>query len=339
MDKLIDRLGERLEFERRTVAILEALIGKSRAAATPPPDGGPPIEELLGMRDETRRREALLERALSERGADTLRLTPAARASDVASVGLARLVEDPVSTAGSVVEALLIALLIDHEGWELIVELAGEAGATERKIEFETAFTDVAAELEKVRGWVAEAVLANPRRSSRRGAVRTRRGRGRAASPREGVLGVLDSQHQALADLFKRLGREATRSGRRMVFDQLVLAVAAHERVEQGVLVPWLRAHGTEEMAILGLAVDEALHHRLAEIERSGLEGEGFMERLGALRGEVERHRAAMETHLLGRIGELFGTDDLHRLAAALRDVIEVVPVAPRFEDALAHIE
>lgn len=323
MDKLIDRLGERLDFERRKAALYDALIAKARGAAV-----GPPVEDLERMRNESRHHAGLLEEALKRRGADPLLPTASAQTSSVITSGLSCLVEDPASTLPQCVSALLVAELADLDAWELLVQLAEEVEADDLQEGFAEALAREAAHVDLVRGWLAEEVLGHPRRAPARRGARPRRGQGRGTKPRAGVPGILDVHHRSLDRLFRKLAREATRSGRQMVFEQLAAAVSAHERVERGVLEPWLRERSGADLAAFGLIADERVREALVELERVGPDGERFVEGIERLRAELTRHAELMEEGLLARLGELFAAEDLQRLAQALRDAQEVA-VAP----------
>lgn len=153
---LIDKLGERLAFERSGVRLYDALIIKCSASIP-----GMPLEILNQFREEEAQHFFLLKDVIESLGADPTAQTPCADTSAVASMGLMQVLNDPRTTVPQCVEAILIAELADNDGWGLLLQLAHEAGLSEAVEKFKVAQLQEDKHLAFIRNWLAEMTLAN----------------------------------------------------------------------------------------------------------------------------------------------------------------------------------
>jgi len=137
----IDRLGERLASERATTRLYEGLISKHRA---PMPIGiGSDMVELGRLEEicaEEYRHFMLLNEAMVELGGDPTAITPSANIAAVICEGLPKVVQDPRTTFGQCLDAMLVAELADNEGWAVLVTLAAELGHEELAGQFQEAW-------------------------------------------------------------------------------------------------------------------------------------------------------------------------------------------------------
>jgi rubrerythrin len=155
---LIDKLGERLAFERAGTRLYEAMLLKCGAA----PDGlNNPIDvsQLARIRDEEEAHFHLVHMHLERLGADPTAMTPCADIVGVQGMGLMQVISDPRTTIAQALNALLTAELTDNASWELLIELAGQTGNDEMATAFGEALQHEAEHLRLVRGWLREAVL------------------------------------------------------------------------------------------------------------------------------------------------------------------------------------
>jgi len=152
----LDKLGERLAFERTGTRLFDALIAKHAAGDSPV--GAADAMTLQTFRDQERRHFDLVWDSLVNLGADPTCETPAADLAGVKAKGLIAAVTDPRSTFCQALEAVLVAELVDNEGWRLLIDLAdgmGQNGMVER---FQAAMAEEDIHLETVRRWVTELV-------------------------------------------------------------------------------------------------------------------------------------------------------------------------------------
>src|SRR5690606_31980390 len=126
----IDKLGERLAFERTGTRLYEMLIVKCRGAAQ---EGqvNVSIDQLLHIHDEEARHFKLLTAAMEKLGADPTAMTPCADTTGVQSIGILQVLSDPRTTVPQCLNAILTAELSDTAGWELLIQLANEMGQDE----------------------------------------------------------------------------------------------------------------------------------------------------------------------------------------------------------------
>ncbi|QBQ53666.1 ferritin-like domain-containing protein [Nitrosococcus wardiae] len=153
---LIDKLGERLAFERTGARLYEYLITKCQAVQA---DSQLSIDTLRRFRDEEERHFKIVARALESLGADPTAQTPGADVSAVASMGVLQVISDPRTSVAQSMEAILTAELVDHAGWELLIQLADKMGLDEMVIDFRTALAEEDNHLRQIREWNEQLTL------------------------------------------------------------------------------------------------------------------------------------------------------------------------------------
>lgn len=146
---LIDKLGERLAFERTGVRIYDALISKHEGTIVP-------LERLKHFRDEEHEHFMKVAEVMRRLGADPTADTPCANVSFVASSGIPKVVTEPRMNFLQSLEAVLIAELSDNAGWEMLIGLCEDAGLTTEAEEFRECLKAEQEHLTEVRGWVEQ---------------------------------------------------------------------------------------------------------------------------------------------------------------------------------------
>lgn len=153
--QFIDKLGERLAFERTGVRLYEALISKFDAFGSF--EGGPTRDELMDILREEHEHFRLLTAAVVKLGGDPTVVTPSADLHATMTRGVLEVTVDPRTTFAQCLEAALIAELADNEAWTALVDLATQTGDEELAKRFEEASENEAEHLENVRTWLAAA--------------------------------------------------------------------------------------------------------------------------------------------------------------------------------------
>lgn len=147
----LDRLGERLAFERTGVRLYDALL--CHISVVSDRTLGPSVAELRTIRDEEHRHFEMLRNAIEGMGADPTVQTPAANAVSVESQGLVQILTDPRSSRSQCLHAILVAELADNDGWTMLIELARGLGQNDMVARFEQALREEEKHLQLVRGW------------------------------------------------------------------------------------------------------------------------------------------------------------------------------------------
>ena len=153
---LVDKLGERLAFERSGTRLYDYLIAKCEVASAKP---AVPLDQLRHFREDESKHFTLVANALEAMGADPTAETPAADVMGVASKGILQVLSDPRTSVPQCLEAVLAAELVDNAGWELLIKLAKGLGLYEMAGQFEQALKDENEHLNQVRKWHEQAVL------------------------------------------------------------------------------------------------------------------------------------------------------------------------------------
>jgi rubrerythrin len=154
---LLDKLGERLAFERTGTRLYDALITKFDATQEGTP--GMARDALLQIRNDEARHFLILVDAIESLGGDPTAQTPCADVAGVEAHGLMQVVTDPRTTLGQSLHAILVAEMADQNGWELLIALARDHGQDGLATDFETALNEERGHLQQVQRWVEEAVL------------------------------------------------------------------------------------------------------------------------------------------------------------------------------------
>ncbi|WP_075111722.1 ferritin-like domain-containing protein [Noviherbaspirillum massiliense] len=154
---LIDKLGERLAFERTGARLYDALIAKldglqeSASSMT--------REDLEQIRDDEARHFSIVKSAIESIGGDPTAQTPCADVTGVESMGLVQVVTDPRTSLAQSLHAILIAEMTDNAGWELLITLAEDNGRHAMVSDFTAALNEERSHLMRVRKWFEEAIL------------------------------------------------------------------------------------------------------------------------------------------------------------------------------------
>jgi len=152
----LDKLGERLAFERSGTRLYEALVVKFDASD--PHVGGPTRADLVRIRDEELAHYAIIRDAMVKLGADPTAVTPGADITGVMSLGIVQVLNDPRTTFTQCLEAILVAELADNDGWVMLASLAEELGQDEIARDFRHALVQEDEHLQSVRDWLRNAL-------------------------------------------------------------------------------------------------------------------------------------------------------------------------------------
>jgi bacterioferritin (cytochrome b1) len=155
-ETLIDKLGERLAFERSGVRLYEALLMKCEAM--PDDAAAISVEMLRDFRNQEADHFQLAADALQDLGADSTAQTPCADVSGVATMGLLQVLNDPRTTLSQCLHAILVAELTDNAGWELLIKLANDVGQAVLADRFRDALLEEQRHLAQITLWHDQSV-------------------------------------------------------------------------------------------------------------------------------------------------------------------------------------
>jgi rubrerythrin len=155
---LLDKLGERLAFERQGTRLYEAFLQKCESLALEDASG-PSIEELRHICEEELEHFHLLQNAIIALGGDATVQTPSADVAGVLSHGVMQVVSDPRTTIPQTLQAMLTAELVDNDGWQMLQDLAAELGQDDLEEQCGKAYEEEQEHLEKVREWLTSMTM------------------------------------------------------------------------------------------------------------------------------------------------------------------------------------
>ncbi len=148
---LMDKIGERIAFERTGTRLYEQLLVKFDAFGTWP--GGPTREDLVRHHDEELRHFTILVEAMREIGGDPTAMTPCADVTAVESTGILTVIADSRTTLAQCTHAIQVAELVDRDAWNLLCELTDALGHTELSGRFRHCCEEEKRHLRDVRAW------------------------------------------------------------------------------------------------------------------------------------------------------------------------------------------
>jgi rubrerythrin len=155
---LLDKIGERLAFERTGTRLYEALLARFGDMKPKVSDGltRARLEQIL---EEEREHFTMLHEVMKEMGGDPTAVTPSADVSGVLSMGVPQVLLDARMSFNQCLEAILLAELADHDGWSMLIELAEAFGQDELTERFAEALREEGEHLRDVRAWVKAGTL------------------------------------------------------------------------------------------------------------------------------------------------------------------------------------
>ena len=160
----IDKLGERLAFERTGTRLYEALITKVESLDDA---GSITSADLRHIRDEEHRHFMMVHKAIETLGGDPTSQTPGADVTGVESLGLMQVVTDPRTTLAQSLHAILVAEMTDNNAWEMLITMASDQGHDDMASDFTSALESERDHLHKVQHWFEEATLGHAQRGTR----------------------------------------------------------------------------------------------------------------------------------------------------------------------------
>lgn len=150
----LDKLGERIAFERTGTRLYEALISKYQGTMSK--KNLPPLKLIEQFHHEELLHFYMLTDVMTELGGDPTAVTPAADVAGVAAMGWVKIITDPRTTFSQSLEIILQAELVDNASWELLIDLADSVGLDELSKQFSKALEEEEVHLQHVKQWVTQ---------------------------------------------------------------------------------------------------------------------------------------------------------------------------------------
>ncbi|MFA5678341.1 MAG: ferritin-like domain-containing protein [Pseudomonas sp.] len=136
---LLDKLGERLAYERTGVRIYEALIAKALACEEHAAELVPTLQQI---RNDEQAHMVLLINAIETLGSDPTAMTPCADVVGVIGSGALKVITDPRTNMAQALNAILTIELADNAGWELLIKLSEQSGHPKIARTFDSALVE-----------------------------------------------------------------------------------------------------------------------------------------------------------------------------------------------------
>ncbi len=143
------------------------------------------------------------------------------------------------------------------------------------------------------------------------------------------VVDLLIAQHQEVKQLFAELGQQS--AGREETFQRLVRLLAVHETAEEEVVYPALRSTGSygERVAEARKSEEAEAKQALSDLEKLGVDGEGFDDQLHAFRIAVLDHASREESEVFPHLRKSLDAEKLRAMRSALELAEKTAPTHP----------
>lgn len=179
IEVFIDKLGERLAFERTGVRLYDAFIRKCQAGQREQGERRErgeknemeksaeelsltiPTERFIQFRNEELDHFKLIQSCMEEMGADPSSQTPYADTNAVMSSGLLQVLTDPRTSLSQCTQAILMAELSDNNGWEMLIKMADMIGKEKLVENFRLAYHQESVHLAEVKNFVEKLIMAD----------------------------------------------------------------------------------------------------------------------------------------------------------------------------------
>src|SRR5690606_2622769 len=144
----IDKLAERLAFERGGTRLYDAVLAKFEAL--PDELDSVTLQDVRLLRDQEANHALLIKECIEELGGDPTAQTPSANLVGMETAGVLQAASDPRTTLVQTLHAALAAELVDHAGWEMLVAFAENMGQDRMAERFREALREENEHLAKV---------------------------------------------------------------------------------------------------------------------------------------------------------------------------------------------
>ena len=150
----IDKLGERIAFERTGTRLYEALIAKYEGSDDRA--NFPDLTVIKKFHEEELNHFRLCCEAMEEIGGDPTAMTPSADVAGVAGAGWVQALGDPRINFKQSLEVILQAELVDNDCWDVLIGMAEDLGLNTLVEKFQMAKAEEDVHLSTIRTWVKE---------------------------------------------------------------------------------------------------------------------------------------------------------------------------------------
>lgn len=150
----IDKLGERIAFERAGTRLYDALITKYEGS--PDKANFPDLSVLRQFQQEELNHFRMCCEAMEEIGGDSTAMTPSADIAGVAGFGWVQAITNPAVNFKQSLEIILQAELVDNDCWDVLIDMARAVGLKSIAERFEEAKAEEDVHLSTIRSWVKD---------------------------------------------------------------------------------------------------------------------------------------------------------------------------------------
>ncbi len=324
---LLDKLGERLAFERQGTRLYEAFLQKVELLGVEEESGLNAVD-LRHICDEEFEHFRMLQQAIVKLGGDATVKTPSANVAGVLSKGVVEIIADPRTTFAQSLQALLTAELTDNDGWQMLSQLAAQLGLEELEEQCRTALEAEREHLEKVRQWLLSATL-----ETAQGESETIAGmeaeeteeemevlKVGAQSGETDALELLKQDHEKVKQLFEQAESAEEDKEKRKIFKEIKKELETHTRIEESIFYPAMQEYEElKDMVLESIEEHKQVKKLLREIDKLGKTSDKFEPKLRVLQENVEHHAEEEEEgKMFPKIRQLVDSAELQEMGTEL---------------------
>lgn len=154
---LLDKLGERVAFERTGAQLYQALVNKYQDS-----EDKKYLPELVALErfyQQEAKHYELVEQVMHHLGGELEIFPPANDPTSSLTMGWMMLITDPSTNFLQALEIVLQAELVNHAGWELLIELAEKRDLPKVATQFQKCLDEKEIHIARVKQWVQDLTL------------------------------------------------------------------------------------------------------------------------------------------------------------------------------------
>jgi hemerythrin superfamily protein len=145
------------------------------------------------------------------------------------------------------------------------------------------------------------------------------------------VVRFLKDQHNLIKDMFEEVLSASDDKAREKAFTDLRQLLAVHETAEEMVVHPRARKEISDGEAIVDARLKEEheAKEQLSALEKMDIGSKEFLEELKKFRDDVVDHADSEENEEFNQLQRELDSDDLKRMAGAVRAAEAIAPTRP----------
>jgi hemerythrin superfamily protein len=132
------------------------------------------------------------------------------------------------------------------------------------------------------------------------------------------AIAMLTMEHRAVDDLFEEFEDASGAEQKRKLFEQIADALAVHAAIEEKHFYPAVKARSTEDLVLEAAEEHLEIKRVIADLLAMDASDSTFEAKVSVLKEDVQHHVEEEETELFPKVKQLFDSEQLEIIGAAM---------------------